>query len=161
MPPFPKNDDNDYFEPKSVSVSDWNCTPRQTDHWYFLKNQQRTQSQKWNLEWPDRHSHTVKHIEAFTWRRKYVRTENKMHVDTKHKWEKRDSSLDLIFISLQSPIAHVNWVTQLLSVALFAVGQWCHMQCSDHFKLFVNGKFTECFHFPVLPHFPLCLTGVH
>ena len=27
-------------------------------------------------------------------------------------------------------------------------------------KLFVNGKFTECFHFPILWHFPLCLMHV-
>ena len=37
----------------------------------------------------------------------------------------------------------------LLSAALFIFGKWC---CSDQFNLFVNGRFTECFHFPVLQY---------
>ena len=30
---------------------------------------------------------------------------------------------------------------------LCSSGKWCHVHCSDKFKLFVNGIFTECFHF--------------
>ena len=43
------------------------------------------------------------------------------------------------------------------SFALFVFGKCCSVHCSTRFKLFVNGKnFIECFHFPVLGHFPLC-----
>ena len=48
-----------------------------------------------------------------------------------------------------------------MPAALFVfTGKWWCLQCSDLFKLFVNGKFTECFHFPILWLFPLCLMHV-
>ena len=49
----------------------------------------------------------------------------------------------------------------LANYHLFNFGKGCHICSSVQFKLFVNSKFTDCFHFPILHHwqnFPLGLT---
>ena len=64
------------------------------------------------------------------------------------------------FILLPIPATDKNWVSQ--HIVCYVVHLWKVMQCKTQFWhiLFVNGRFTECFHFPVLQHFCLCLMHV-
>ena len=65
---------------------------------------------------------------------------------------------------LSSASYQVPWQTtglaDISSAALFVFGKWCHVRCSYLFKLFVNSKFIDCFHFPILWHFPFHLMHV-
>ena len=56
------------------------------------------------------------------------------------------SSLHLNFILLPNPAVDENWVCwhRLLQ---FIFWKWCCVQCSDLFKINVNGKFTVSFYF--------------
>ena len=62
-----------------------------------------------------------------------------MCTDTKYEWEKWQQPVFFIIIVIKSR-------------------GWCHVRCSSLIKLFVKGKFTECFHFPIVWH--LCLMHV-
>ena len=53
-------------------------------------------------------------------------------------------SLDFNFISLPKPMVDKNWVCRH---HLLILGKWCYVRCSNLFKLFMNGIFTEHFHF--------------
>ena len=49
-------------------------------------------------------------------------------------------------ISLPNLAVDENWVCWHCLLQ-FTFGKWCHLWCSDLFKLFVNGKLTERFRF--------------
>ena len=74
------------------------------------------------------------------WKLDY-KTENKMHVDSKYKWEKMAVTLISTSACYQVPRqTDENWVSarRLVSVSWFVFGKWRHVSCSDRFRLFVN-----------------------
>ena len=82
-------------------------------------------------------------------------TKNKTCIDTECKSEKM-----AVALILTSSCYQVLWemrirLANILPAALFIFTKWCHVWCSNLFKLFVNVNFTEHFHFS---GFPLCLT---
>ena len=91
-------------------------------------------------------------VVSYRWKLDY-KTENKMHIDNKQKWGKMAVTLISTPACYQVPLqTDENWVStcRLVSVAWLVFGKWRHVSCSDRFKLFMNGKFTECFYFPIL-----------
>ena len=74
------------------------------------------------------------------------------------------SSLNFRSISFPAPAADENWVSWS-SAALFCLLKMVpHVMCaccSIQFKLFVSGRFTECFHRPVLWRASWCPTHTH
>ena len=73
-------------------------------------------------------------------------TENKTCVDTGIRVWKNGGSLDCNFISLLNSAVDENWVCRHCLLQ-FILGKWCCIWCSNLCKLFVNSKFTKCFHF--------------
>ena len=91
-------------------------------------------------------------VVSYRWKLDY-KTENKMLIDNKQKWGKMAVTLISTPACYQVPLqTDENWVStrRLVSVAWLVFGKWRHISCSDRFKLFMNGKFTECFYFPIL-----------
>ena len=85
-------------------------------------------------------------------------TENKMHLDTKYDCDKMAAasiSTSSYYRRRTGSAGYHNYATLLIFV------KWCRVNCSNWFKLFVNGKFTEGFHFPVLLYFPVFETQVY
>ena len=125
--------------------------------------------QKWDLECLSRPSHTVtvsvyQHwLERFqNWKQfepspVFWKKKKKTRVNTEYERE-NGSNLSFSFTSLPSHAVDENRLTNISSAVLFIFGKWCHIWCLDWFKLSVNGRFTDCLHFPalLLQNFPLC-----
>ena len=146
--------DNDYFEPKSVTTSDWNMY---LCEWIHIFQATDTEHDPRNEIW-NGHNYTLivillAYISIYSsWKNMKPKTKHMLVSYT--EWE-TVATASISTSQYQFPWLRIGLIN-LSSAALFIFGKWCYHLV----QIFVNGKINWTFLFPLLQHIPLCLMYV-